>query len=151
MRNKTCLYRVIEIRRIGKPVIALGGCELGAPEAAIVDVALQLLGIGFATEGLLPLCPPPASEWTLFGTARVLGEILRVTAGETRAAIGFGHPRQTQLCAQREQHILEGADVSIGGDDRLSNGVGCAIRIRNGTVEQRDSVPAFKVGGVRQN
>src|SRR5690606_41896364 len=46
LRQKPALHRPVKVRGIGKAVVALLRRQLTAPEATLLDIALQLLRIG---------------------------------------------------------------------------------------------------------
>ena len=125
--------------------------KLVEPVAAVVDVALQLLGVGRAT----PLCaavgPAEAGERTDAGRTLMIDDVVRIAAGVARRAVGARHARKADARAEVEQHGLEGAHVTLGLHHRLADRIRRAISLRDRAVEERDAVPALEIGGVGQH
>jgi hypothetical protein len=66
------LARVLEVRTVRMLVEALGRGELAAPEAAVLDVSPQLLGIGLAAACLAAVHAAPAGQRPDPGLALVI-------------------------------------------------------------------------------
>ena len=125
--------------------------QLVEPVAAIVDVMLQLFGIGRAPPLRLAVGTAEAGERAEPRRAFVVHDVIGIAARIARAAVGAGHAWKAEPRAEVEQNLLEGTHVAIGLHHRLADRIGRAIGLRDRAVEQRDAVPALEIGGVRQD
>ena len=127
---------------IGEPVL---------PEAAVRDVALDLIGVRRAGPVLGPVLAAPARQRSQAGASLVVDDVVGIAAGVERSAFLGDHSRQTQPRAEIQQHRLEWTHVPVRPHHRVPDGVGCGVRVADRPVQQRDAVVAFQVGGVRQD
>ena len=115
--------RVLQIRSIGMLVEARFGYQLALPETAVLDVALQLLGVGLAATRLAAIGAAPARKRSDPGPAFVMHQVVGVAVRKFRRPIRIDHARQGEPRAQIEQHVLERPHVALGRQHRLTDRV----------------------------
>ena len=90
------MLRPFEIVAVGVAIIFHVTGQLIEPVAAILDIALELPGIGRTAAMKHPLLTAPAGERTNAGRPFVIDEIVGIAAGIARRAIGGGHAGQAK-------------------------------------------------------
>src|SRR5690625_4702168 len=96
LRQKPPSHRPLLIGAIGKAVVALLGCQLAAPEAALLDVALQLLRIGCAPALGGTVRAPETGERTDPGGALVIDDVVRIAAWVEGRPVLLRHAGQAE-------------------------------------------------------
>ena len=127
------------------------GRQFLAPEALVLDVAVQLIGVGFAIAGLVSVGAAPAGERSDAGAALMIDDVIGIAAGVLGPAVVVDHAGEAQSGAEIEQHVLERTHVAVGRDHRLADGVGRAVGAADRAVEQGDAVEALQIRGVGQH
>ena len=85
------------------------GRQFLAPEALVLDVAVQLIGIGLAVAGLIAVGAAPAGERPDAGAALMIDDVIGIAAGVFGLAVVVDHAGQAQARAEIEQNVLERA------------------------------------------
>ncbi len=101
------LVRVFEIELVGGQSVF--------PKAAIGDIALELVRIRGSPTRLVALRTAPAAQRAHPGPALMIDDIVRITAGEARLPFRRDKTGQPEPLAQFDQHVLERANVAVGG------------------------------------
>ena len=140
----------VQIGLVGVLEPLLFGRQVIAPEAAIVDVALQLVGVRLAEPLLAAIRPAEAGQRADAGRTLMVHDVVRVVL-EARGAILLHEGRQAQPRAEFDQHILEGPDIAIRRDHRLADGIARAMRAADRAIQHGNAVPPLQIGGVGQD
>ncbi len=143
--------RGLEIALVGVLVVELVVGQVIAPEALVLDIAVELLRVHRPGPLLVAARTAPAGERADAGLALVVDEVVRIAARIARAAIGIGEARQFQPRAELDQDVLERPHVAVGLEHRLADRVGRPLGRADRPVEQRDAVPALEIGRVGQH
>ena len=85
------------------------------PKAAIGDIALELVRVWRAASRLVALRAAPAAQRADPGPALMIDDIVRIAAGIARLPFRRDKAGQPEPLAQFDQHVLERADVAVGG------------------------------------
>src|SRR5579872_7505739 len=129
--KKTLVAGELEITEVRHLVVALILGQRMVPEAAVLDVALELIGIRSAAAELLSIRATPAGERPDARRSLVTHDVVGIVAISWRAAV-VDHARQLQPRAEVEQHRLKRPHVAVGFDhgmtDRVCRPVGIADR-----------------------
>src|SRR5438105_10911415 len=110
--------RPVEVIGIGIAEKLGVAVNLGAPMAAILDIALELVRVGLALARLIAVAAK-ARQHADAGPALVIDDVILEPARKLRRAVLLAERGQAQARAQVEQHVLEGAYVAVGLDHRL--------------------------------
>ena len=102
-------------------VVALPRFEVMGVKAAVLDVALQLIGIGSALAVALAVGTPEAGQGSDARRALVIDDVVGIAAGVFRCAVLIDEAWQFQPRAEIDQHGLEAAHVAIGLHHRLAD------------------------------
>ena len=107
------------------------------PEAAVFNIAVDLIGVGAAAAFSIAVS-------TETGAGRYWACVHDGSCNqhnrEFRAAVFVDHSGQTKPCAEIKQHGLEAADITIRCDHRPADGISNSVRLTDRPVEQRDAV-----------
>ena len=128
--------RALEIGLVGVLEIELLGRQLVFPEAAIGDVAVELLRVGCALALRVALGAAPAGERPDARRALVQSDIILVAAGITGRAVRRHESGEAEPRAQLDQHILERPHIAVGRDDRLADRIPRSVGTADRSVEQ---------------
>ena len=143
--------RMVQIIAVGVFEEAHFGRQRLLPEAAGLDVAFQLFRIGLAGAFHGAVDAPPAGEAADTGDPLMVDQIVGVATGIARRPVVPNQPGKAEPGADVDQHVLEGSNVPVGLHHRVADRIGRAVGARDRPVEQRDTVPALEIGGVRQH
>ena len=121
------------------------------PVAAVVDVALQLIGIGLPLADPVAVLAAPAGQRADAGHALVVDDVVGVVAIPGAAVVLVDEARQAQARAELDEHVLERAHVAVGLDHGVADRVARPVGVADRPVEQADAVVAFQIGRVRQD
>ena len=116
--------------------VALLRRQFKFPEAAIRDVALQLLRVRGPLALRRAVLAAPPGQRPDPRRALVQRNIILVTAGEARRALGGDKGRQPKLRAEFDQHILERPHVAVGRQHRLADRIPGTIGAADRPIEQ---------------
>ena len=157
-REEIGLRRIVE-RVLHGPVliVAVPRLEIGGflrnvrdEEAAVFDIAIQLVRVCVTAARLPARRAAIAKERAHAGAAHVIGDVVSVV-GVFLAAVVVDESRQAQLCAKLAKDRLKAAHVAVRLNHRPADRVGRGIRFANGPVEKRYAVVPFQISGIRQD
>src|SRR5262249_47215038 len=92
--------RPFQVVLVGVAIEALRLGEFVVPEAAVSDVAIELLRVGLSRAVPVALRTPPAREQADAGFALVVDDVVGVEAGVFRTAVELDQPGQLEPCAE---------------------------------------------------
>ena len=112
----------VEIIAVGVLVVAHVLGQVMPVEAAVLDVALQLVRIGrAAARSSSPSSPRQPASGPMPGRALVVDDVVGIAAGILRRAVRLRPSPAGQPRAEVDQHRLEAAHVAVGLDHRLAD------------------------------
>src|SRR3546814_16266021 len=88
--------------------VVLRGRQLVLPEAAVLDVALELVRVDRPAPVLIPLLAAPAGQRADAGRTLVVDDVVGIAAGAFRTAVFLRQARQAEPGAQDDQQIRRG-------------------------------------------
>ena len=146
---KAQIHRPILIGSVPRFVVLCRLRNVVGEEPAIVDIALELIGVRRAAPGLVARATK-AHQGADAGAAFVAGDVIGVISKSGRA-IGCHETGQAKPCAQINQHRLKATHIAVGRDHRPADRIGRCVSLGDRAVKQADAVMALKIGGVGQD
>ena len=119
------------------------------PEAAIVDIGLQLVGVHFTPAMIGPI-PTEARQRADARAADVVGDVIGVIL-VFRAAVFVHKAGHAEPRAQIAEHRLEAAHVAVRLHHRPADRVRHRVAFADRAVQQADAVVTLQIGRVGQD